>query len=218
MPVRDNDLRSFRSYAVIPAAGRSSRMGQAKMLLPWAGTTLIQHVLRIWKSSRVTHVAAVIRSEDSTLRELCEAEGVEIVLADAPPEMKDSVAIGLLAVEMLHTPCDRDVWLMAPADMPGLSAGCINRLIDAHCPENPAIVAPRHAEHRWGHPVLFPWAMSRDVCQLAADESIRCLLGRHPVLAIDAADDDAVRDVDTMSDYRSQLRRFGLDEPPASSE
>lgn len=218
MPVHENDNCSFRSYAVIPAAGRSSRMGQAKLLLPWAESTLIQHVLRIWRSSRVEHVIVVVRSDDSALRELCEGEGVETALADSPPEMKDSVSIGLRAVERLYAPRDCDVWLMAPADMPGLSNGCIDRLLESHRPDAPTIIAPRYAETRWGHPVLFPWATARDVHRLAAGESVRCLLDRHSVRAVDAPDANAMCDVDTTSDYQRELRRLARGEPLAPNE
>ena len=35
----------MQTFAVIPAAGRSQRMRQPKLLLPWNHGTLIEHVL-----------------------------------------------------------------------------------------------------------------------------------------------------------------------------
>ena len=32
----------FRSFAIIPAAGRSVRMGRQKLLMPWGDATLIE--------------------------------------------------------------------------------------------------------------------------------------------------------------------------------
>jgi CTP:molybdopterin cytidylyltransferase MocA len=36
---------TMQTFAIIPAAGRSVRMGQPKLLLPWGQTTLLEHVL-----------------------------------------------------------------------------------------------------------------------------------------------------------------------------
>ena len=60
----------MRSFAVIPAAGRSQRMGQPKLLLPWGRTTVIEHVLGVWRASRVTHTVIVVHPDDKFLAEL----------------------------------------------------------------------------------------------------------------------------------------------------
>src|SRR5690606_37389168 len=51
---------SVRSFAILPAAGQSRRMGAPKLLLPWGETTLIGEVIRSWKDSRVDQVLVVI--------------------------------------------------------------------------------------------------------------------------------------------------------------
>ena len=43
---------STRSFAVVPAAGRSRRMGRPKLLLPWGESTIIQQVLGAWRASQ----------------------------------------------------------------------------------------------------------------------------------------------------------------------
>ncbi|MEZ6078052.1 MAG: NTP transferase domain-containing protein [Pirellulaceae bacterium] len=55
------------TFAIVPAAGRSRRMGQSKLLLPWRGTTVIEHVIEAWLRSRVTQVVVVARRDDLEL-------------------------------------------------------------------------------------------------------------------------------------------------------
>ena len=89
----------MQSFAIIPAAGRSQRMGQPKLLLPWGERTIIEHVLGVWRASRVTQVVLIVHPQDARLAELGRGCGAVVVQpADAPREMKVSVQIGLAHV------------------------------------------------------------------------------------------------------------------------
>ena len=57
----------FRSFAVVPAAGRSERMGAPKLLLPLGDSTVIEHVLAAWTASPVTRTVVVVRADDAEL-------------------------------------------------------------------------------------------------------------------------------------------------------
>ena len=62
-----------RFFGVIPAAGRSVRMGEPKLLLPWRDGTLIEHVLAQWLASRVACVTVVVHPDDQELAAVCRA-------------------------------------------------------------------------------------------------------------------------------------------------
>ena len=49
----------FALAAVILAAGRSSRMGQPKLLLPWGDTTVLGHLLATWNALGAAQIAVV---------------------------------------------------------------------------------------------------------------------------------------------------------------
>ena len=53
-----------RTFAIVPAAGHSRRMGQAKLLLPWAVGTVIDSVLQAWTTSSVDRTYIVVRAAD----------------------------------------------------------------------------------------------------------------------------------------------------------
>jgi molybdenum cofactor cytidylyltransferase len=197
----------MQSFAIVPAAGRSVRMGKPKLLLPWGDSTLMEHVLTAWRTSRVGHVVVVVRPDDDALHALCCRAGAEVVTPDvAPREMRVSVQLGLEHVEQQYAPNPSDVWLLAPADMPGLSARLINRLLDTHDAKSPTVLVPTFGGKR-GHPVLFPWALAERVKRLAENEGVNTLLERHTPRHIDCDDRAVLHDLDTPQDYLRLRRR-----------
>src|SRR6185503_7858698 len=121
----------MRFFAITPAAGKSRRMGQAKLTLPWRGSTIIEVVLNAWRQSKATEIIVVVNNDDLRLIELCKTITNNVVLVDGPPEMKDSIQHGLaFARDSLHA-SDGDAWLLAPADLPGLCSPHIDAVIDA---------------------------------------------------------------------------------------
>lgn len=197
----------MRSYTVIPAAGRSERMGKPKLLLPWRGAAVIEHVLAAWRASGVTQAVVVTRADDESLMQTVRQAGGQVVAVDPPPpDMKASVLAGLQFVERTWTPVASDVWLLAPADMPGLSAAVIDHLLAAHDVDHPTIIVPTRNQRR-GHPVLFPWTISREVRQLGDMEGVNTLLARHAVREILGDDLSILDDLDTPQDYQRLLDR-----------
>jgi molybdenum cofactor cytidylyltransferase len=177
---------------------------QHKLLLPWGGVTLIEYVLQAWMASRVDRIVLVSRPDDHLLHQIVTPySAVELVVPrQAPGEMKESVGIGLQHLRG-DQPREDDRWMIAPADLPTITADLIDRVIAASR-ESSAIVVPQFGSRR-GHPVSFPWSLSQQVDQLGANEGINRLLERFPVesLSIDAAAYPA--DVDTEDDYRRLL-------------
>lgn len=195
-----------RYFAIIPAAGLSTRMGQPKLLLPLHGQPLIAWTISAWQQSRVDHVLLVVRPDDRDLAEAARRAGAEIVVpAAAPPDMKASLQAALQYIEQYHAPHASDAFLVAPADMPRLSASIIDRLIEQHqTAKLPQIVAPQLQGQR-GHPVLFPWIESANVFALGPHEGLNALVersqtlllpcdnlippGSHPFIDVDTPDD-----------------------------
>ena len=191
----------MQSFAVIPAAGRSARMGRSKLLLPWGERTVIEQVATAWRDSQVSQVVVVLHPDDVAAAQLCRRVGVEVVTAvPPPPDMRASIERGLAHVRQRFAPSARDAWLIAPADMPLLSAAMIDLVLLAHDPAKPSIVVPAHAGRR-GHPVLFPWPLAVEVPRLAPGTGVNELLKSHPVREISIADPSAWGDLDTPEDY-----------------
>lgn len=191
-----------RSYAIVPAAGRSRRMGQPKLLLPWKGRTLLEHVLAAWTDSAVTSVIVVAHADDARLRDLARRCGADVVAPTDPPEdMQSSLAVGLRHVAKRLAPQSEDLWLAAPADLPFVTAELIDALLAAARRTDRAIVAPRAAERR-GHPLVLRWPLADELSHLPSGSGLHALTRRHGVWEIDWPDERIHWDVDTPEDYR----------------
>ena len=199
-------MARMRSFAIIPAAGRSQRMGQPKLLLPWRNSTVIEHVLAAWRASQVSRVLMVVHPTDHQLAEIGQNGGVLVIQPEIPPsEMKVSVRLALDYLKEQLQPRASDAWLVAPADLPDVRTDTIDRVISAYAaslhgtPLATRIWAPTCAGRR-GHPVLFPWPLAEQVERLADDEGINALLSQNPVelVEVESLGDD---DLDTPEDY-----------------
>ncbi|WP_425617405.1 NTP transferase domain-containing protein [Anatilimnocola sp. NA78] len=207
------ELSQPRAFAIIPAAGESRRMGEPKLLLPVNGRPLIEHTISAWLTAGLKPLV-VVRPADHALAIACRDAGADVLQPPvAPAEMKISVQLALQAIAENSQPTKHDCWLLAPADMPGLSPVIIQRLIAIHREAvTTEILVPtsRKPIPRRGHPVLFPWPLAEQVHQLAANEGVKALLARNKVREIACEDllaqsPAAFEDVDTRADY-DQLR------------
>jgi molybdenum cofactor cytidylyltransferase len=215
-------------HAIILAAGLSRRMGEQKLLLPWAGRTLIGQVTGQIAASGVDRIVAVVRGGDAPagrgadVAEALAGLGVGrlaiVVNPDTEGDMLSSVRCGLRAL-----PGECEGFLVALGDQPTITAGLIDRMIAAFRKSNPAgvgnaaapspsaaagpgggvIVVPAH-QNRRGHPILFASRCRHEVLTGLDGVGLRGLLDAHAedVLELPEADPAILTDLDAPEDYR----------------
>jgi molybdenum cofactor cytidylyltransferase len=188
-----------RVFAVIPAAGASSRMFTQKLLLPWGDATMLDAVLANWTSSRAERVVVVCRDEPELLA-ICGTWGADVVRVDETPEMKDSISAGLDWICDQYAPQDVDSWMLAPADMPRIGPGLVADVIELGYREPATIALPRVGRHK-GHPVFFPWSCANEVSRLAVDEGVNTIVRRGVPRFLETSDQGALQDLDTPEQY-----------------
>src|SRR5215470_6783259 len=59
--------KDYSLAVVILAAGRSRRMGRPKLLLSWAGTSVLGHLVKRWRQLGPAQLAVVIARGDALL-------------------------------------------------------------------------------------------------------------------------------------------------------
>ncbi|MDA7978285.1 MAG: nucleotidyltransferase family protein [Pirellulales bacterium] len=198
----------MRSFAVIPGAGVSRRMGTSKLLLPWGEITVIEHLLRQWHESCVDHIVLVTRPQ--TLAGLERSrwsafERLQVVTPKPPPEeMKASVSRALDFICDQWVPQTEDIWLLAPADLVTLTSSMINSVVEGFRGSGSAkeLAIPRFTDKR-GHPVLFRWKLASEVASLADHENLRSLVDKTSSRLEISMPGQAPRDLDTWADYES---------------
>lgn len=197
-----------RTYAIVPAAGRSRRMGRHKLLLPLGSRTVIRALLDALEGV-VEQTFVLIRDDDAELaNELAGTAAVVVTARNEPPEMRDSVERLLEEVHKTAGPAEADAWLLIPADHPVVNRETLMVLLRERESRPEAIHVPQYHDHR-GHPTLFPWALAAEVPTLPPGKGINELLKR-PAIAVcaHAVDDPAVLwDLDTPEDYEKLVNR-----------
>lgn len=179
--------------AIVLAAGRSARMGSAKLLEPLADRPMVRWAVEAALASAARPVVVVTGHR---------ADEVAHALRDLPvtfvhnPDYAQGMATSLRA-GISHVP-HADAAVVCLGDMPRVTAHHIDRLIAAFDPTTAPIVVPTHDRKR-GNPVLWARRFFPEIEDLRGDVGARALLDRHAdqvhLLAID--DPAILLDVDT---------------------
>jgi molybdenum cofactor cytidylyltransferase len=190
--------------AVVLAAGRSSRMGRPKLLLPVGGHAVIARVVEAVSRPEVGEVAVVVRAGDPALR--AALVGYKVTFVENPdPEgdMLASVRCGLRAL-----PASCGAALVVPGDQACLTTALVAKVLDAHRRRPTPLVVPRGPSGR-GHPLLVGRELWGEVLTGFDGVGLRGLLAAHPDLvtevALAAAEAGQLRDIDTPEDYADLL-------------
>jgi CTP:molybdopterin cytidylyltransferase MocA len=133
-------------------------MGQPKLALPFAGRTVLEHVVRTLREGGVRDVIVVTASHLPELHRLARGAGADLeVLPEVTYDMRSTVEHGLRRLEQSKSPQAGDAFFLAPADHPAFSADLVRKLCKTYLSSRAAsIVLPMHMGHR-GHPALIAW-------------------------------------------------------------
>ena len=209
--------------AIVPAAGRSERMGRPKLILPIGGLSVIAHVTSALRKGGADPVLVVVpppsvAGAPALAAEAARAGGCVVVAEPPPPDMRSSVECGLDHLEQRALPPPA-TFLLAPGDSPGISAELVARIVARAAAEPDAIVIPQ-SQGRRGHPIALPWSLAAEIRGLPGDVGINALVARHAarVLTLDVADPAALADLDTPDDYRRWTGRGGMDATRSSHD
>jgi len=185
--------------AVVLAAGRSRRMGTDKLLLPWAGSTVIAHIVDQVLGSVADRVAVVVGPEAAAVREALDGRACTFVTSPEPEsEMLESLRCALRTL-----PSGCTAVLVVLGDQPGVTAELVDRLVSAGTQSGKGIVVPVY-DGRRGHPLLFSAKYRERVLAAYDDTGLRGLLQEFPddVLEVPVPSPDVLTDLDTPEDYR----------------
>jgi molybdenum cofactor cytidylyltransferase len=197
-----------RVPALVLAAGRSTRMGVPKHVLPWGeGETIIGRVVNELQAAGVAEIIVVTGGA---------RESVEAVLASARAQTAWPREVGLRSVfnpeyaakEMLCSlqvglralPPESAGVLVALGDHPQLEAAIARAVIERWQATRAPAVLPTYAGRR-GHPVLFDRSLWPALLALPDTASPRDILSAVRVETVPVEQDSILQDVDTRADY-----------------
>jgi molybdenum cofactor cytidylyltransferase len=200
--------------AILLAAGRSSRMGAFKPLLPFGDKSVVEACVDNLRKGGVGTTVVVIGQSGDRVRERLKGVPVRFAVnAEAESEMGVSVARG---VEQI--PHGVEAVFIALVDQPAVPPEVISLLIEERRRSSARLVQPEY-EGRGGHPVLIDLSFRQELLSLDPQHGLRGLFENHreEVLRVRIRSPFVARDMDTWDDYRAlYLEVFGI-EPPENS-
>jgi len=199
-----------RVAAVVLAAGRSSRMGQAKQLLPWGETTVVGETVRRLQTCAVAQVLVVTGAEraavEGAVARAARPDGAPVTFAHNPDFASSEMARSL-QVALHGMPANCLAVVVALADQPGVEPANVERIIAAWR-ETQAPVAAPYFRGRRGHPLLFDRAAWPHLLRLPANANPReALEALPPPVKVEARDDSILQDMDTPEAYTRAVSR-----------
>ena len=199
-------------HALLPAAGKSSRMGRSKLALPLGTSTVLERLVGTLRERGIRSIFVVVAPDDHRLTELASRAGAAALRLPKPTgNMRDTVQFGLRKLLGNGLASNNDSWLLIPADHPALTGASLSALLEAHAREpNVEIFIPTF-EGKRGHPAILPFSILQDIEELPEGEGINQLLRRlaDRTLLVPVADPAVLLDLDTEEDYAKLLAHFG---------
>ncbi len=136
------------NFAIVLAAGKSTRMGTCKTSLPWGGgKTLLTYQLEQWLTLGFTPVV-VLGLHNSQKQKDCLPGSLTVINPDSNAGKTTSLLTGLQ-----HVSQDLEVLAISAVDQPR-KLEIYQRLLVAHKDNLALITAPTY-QGKMGHPLLF---------------------------------------------------------------
>jgi molybdenum cofactor cytidylyltransferase len=196
----------MRTFGLIPAAGRSRRMGTPKLLLTLNGKTILEHVVSAVRSAGVQEVVVVVAPDAEDLAQLALKAGAHVArLTEQTPDMRATCQFGLDWIEGHFQPSSADHWLLLPADHPTVRPEVIRSLMQAM---NGHSIAVPSFQGRRGHPTLLHWRHVDGIRKMPAGQGLNVYI-RHmgvETLEVDWPSEEVLRDLDTPEDYQRLMQ------------
>ncbi|MCG3120098.1 MAG: Nicotine blue oxidoreductase [bacterium] len=186
--------------ALVLAAGESKRMpGKNKLLLPFAGKTIIECTVDAILPAAIAEVIVVLGHEAELLRKVLGKRPVKFIHnPNYRSGMASSIQTGLAAI----SPSAKAL-LIALGDQPLLQPDELNRLISAFSQTPNHTIAVPICKGQRGHPVIFDRRYSGEIFALTGDIGCKSILARHPaaVLEVEMPASHILEDADTPEAY-----------------
>lgn len=185
---------------VILAAGQSRRMGTAKQMLTYKGSSLIAHTITVALSAGLRPVVVVLGANAEEIRSGLPDAGV--IVAENPgweEGMASSVRVGL--AKLMEVAPGADGVLLMVCDQPHISSPLLLQLLRQQS-ETGLPAAASSYNGGLGNPALFHRSFFPQLTKLRGDTGARKILNSQRELVTVVSFEEGSVDIDTLDDYQ----------------
>lgn len=185
--------------AIIPASGRSSRMGTSKALLDADGKTFLERVAGALAAGGCGPLFVVVEDLRSPVAATARTAGCIPVGNPDPSEGPISSIRAALSV----LPAEVEAFAICPVDHPRVEPSTVRALLEDFAAHGAPVTLPVHDGER-GHPALFRRDLSDELRAPGLPEGARTVVERHggDVREVPVDDEGILVDIDTLPEYR----------------
>ena len=192
--------------AILLAAGKASRMGKPKQLMPLGGGTILEQAIDNLLSSAVSEVVVVVGHRAEEVMKVLDARPAKLVInPDYEHGMSTSIIAGLKAVDS-----QAQAVMLALGDQPLIDSQAIDRLIDEFSHHDKGIAIPTYQGRR-GHPIIFAEKYREKLLKLKGDIGGRQIIKDHPedILEVAVNCKGIIIDIDTVDSLALRGGKLG---------
>ncbi len=191
-------------YAIILAAGESTRMGSPKALLQIQGKTFLEHLVATLRNAGLHEISVVLGHDpDKIIAQLPKLDVRFIINENYQKGQLSSIQAAIKSV-----PQDCDAIMICPIDRPLIPPELIKKLIEAYSKSKPPIVIPIFDAKR-GHPIIFSSSLFPEVLRAPYDIGARAVVWAHhnEVVEVQTDEEGILLNIDTPELYEKYIRK-----------
>jgi molybdenum cofactor cytidylyltransferase len=194
-------------WAIILAAGASTRMKRQKLLLPYNGKTIIQTVVENAARSVNSNILVVLGSHREQIQEQIVNYQVKFCVNENYLDgMLSSAICGFMAL-----PASANAALVFLGDQPQIPSHIAGLVIETWLQSKKGIIMPTFNSRR-GHPVLIETRYKSEIEKLDPSKGLRTLseIFKEDVTEVECDIAEILRDIDTPEEYEEISKKMNL--------
>jgi CTP:molybdopterin cytidylyltransferase MocA len=172
--------------AAILSAGESRRMGTPKALLPYRGSTFLEHLIEVTRHPRVGLTKIVLGAGAQVIRDKLHLDEASVVINE---EWEKGQLSSIQAAVRSLANAGTDGMILCPVDHPLVSANLVARLIEEFDSSGKLIVLPTYKGRR-GHPLIFRASLYDELLEASATVGARQVVWAHRDEVLEVATDE----------------------------
>jgi len=191
-------------WAIVLAAGKSTRMKQQKLLMPFNGKTIVETVIGKIRPVLKSNILVVLGSHHDEISRIINRLQVKSCFnKNFENGMLSSVICGFNSL-----PENADAALVFLSDQPQISTEVIQSVINAWNQSEKGIVIPTFNRKR-GHPVLIETGYTAEINRLDPEKGLRQLMQKNAddIFEVETEGAEILRDIDTPEDYELEIKK-----------
>lgn len=189
---------------LILAAGSSSRMGKPKQLLAFDGTTLLAHVAKIARNSKLHPVVVVLGANEELIKNSLDVSQLIVVTNENWQEgMASSIVKGITFIKEKYPEVDGII--IAVGDQPHINETQLHQLLEAQNKMGLPIAACSYAGVI-GTPALFHQTVFPELMTLKGDVGAKKIIEKRIQDVVTINFDKGIIDIDTEKEYQDLLK------------